>query len=345
MISMTSGFVEPAGPRPSATAQYLRTAGGAAMRLDRAADGLLLWLCGGCRGEGWYGWPMTTMARSRHTSEAAAWSAAEDQALAHARTCTAEPQPQETTAPVLMVVDKAVPVVYQPLAELAGHLGEGLAALVAAHTNTPLPPLRIVITTWYGLHRRHLAEAMAVSGRPGQRPSWRVHAAYLLTALRIPTDLGLTIPDRDGGITILVNGPALAQSRISVRELLLHELRHAAQLARPWYRDLIVDQMRHDTGTERQDDAHAARVDALIQASEAEALEAEQWSWESLHEQRAHEAAEQQAEIERDQAADRDQAALGRARTACQWCDGEFYVDQDQLGPHTCFLCRDKDGY
>jgi hypothetical protein len=42
---------------------------------------------------------------------------------------------------------------------------------------------------------------------------------------------------------------------------------------------------------------------------------------------------------------DRQQAELGRVRTACRWCDGEFYVPEDEPGPHSCQQCSYKDGF
>lgn len=53
----------------------------------------------------------------------------------------------------------------------------------------------------------------------------------------------------------------------------------------------------------------------------------------------------QRYEIAADTAEDIRQAALGNTRTACQWCDGEFFVPADLPGPHTCWHCRPCDGY
>lgn len=64
-------------------------------------------------------------------------------------------------------------------------------------------------------------------------------------------------------------------------------------------------------------------------------------------------AAAQDAELTRIAAADlaeqqqRDQAeaAVGRKRVACKWCDGEWYVPAEQEPPYTCPPCEHKNGY
>jgi hypothetical protein len=344
-----SGFVEPAGgPRPSASAQYLRAAGGAPMRLDYAGEGRLMWVCGGCLGESWYGWPLWSAASSRHDDEAGAWAAARDQALAHAHQCI---EPSQLTAGepaprVQVLVERGLPVVYQPLVEHVDYLAEDQAELVREYTSTTeMPRVRIVVTTWWQFLRRRLGETMAVAGRPGRRAPWRVWAPFLADALRLSRDLATTIPDHAGGVTILINAPALAHSRLSIRELLLHELRHAAQLAVPWYRAVFVDLMRHQARVQLRDAQFLAYVDVLLERSEAEAEAAEEWSWQALNAEREREAAVLQGELDELTASDREQAARGRMRVACKWCDFEYYVDQAEAGPHSCHLCRHKDGY
>jgi hypothetical protein len=51
------------------------------------------------------------------------------------------------------------------------------------------------------------------------------------------------------------------------------------------------------------------------------------------------------AEMAAERTEDFRQAGYGNKRVACQWCDGEFYVDSQALGPHTCWMCRHCDGY
>lgn len=51
------------------------------------------------------------------------------------------------------------------------------------------------------------------------------------------------------------------------------------------------------------------------------------------------------AEMAAERAEDFRQAGYGNKRVACQWCDGEFYVDSETTGPHTCWRCWPCDGY
>ena len=364
----TVGFFEPSEPRDSATARYLRTLGGALMRADREPErGLAMWVCGGCGAFNRNGWPLERPEPYRHATEDEAWSAAQDQALAHAHACPTPPPragggqtasviasraggdrggDENTGREVTVDVDPRLPLAHQPLVQLLEVTCENLVDLVAEHTGAAMPSIRIGVTTWWGLLRWQLAEAMAVAGRPGRRPGLRVHAAYLRDALRWRTSgLAVALPDRTGGVTILFNATAISHCELSVRRVLLHELRHVAQLADPSHRALFVDQIRHDTRVQRRDRAWLRRVDQVLERDEAEAREAEDWSWAALNAHRAAQDAEQQADIDHQARVDREQAERGNTRTACTWCDGEFYVPTGEPGPHSCPACRYKDGY
>jgi hypothetical protein len=364
----TVGFFEPSEPRDT-TARYLRTLGGAMMRADRHLEqGLAAWICGGCGDGGRYGWPWERPEPYRFATADEAWSAAQGQALAHAHTCPAPPRAAGgQTAPVIATrvggdrgcdenpgggrevtvdVDPRLPMVHQPLVELLETICENLVDLVAEHTRAQMPSIRIGVTTWWGLCRWQLAEAMAVAGCPRRRPGLRVYASCLRDALRWRTSgLAVALPDRAGGVTVLVNATAIRHCELSVRRVLLHELRHVAQLADPSHRALFVDQIRHDTRVQLRDKEWLRRVDRVLERNEAEAREAEDWTWAALNAHRAALDAEQQADLDRQAATDREQAERGNIRTACRWCDGEFYVPEDTPGPHSCTACRYKDGY
>lgn len=362
----TVGFFEPSEPRDT-TARYLRTLGGAMMRVDREPDrGLAMWICGACGAGNTYGWPLERPTPYRHTTEDEAWTTAQDQALAHAHACRVPPRVKgQQTAPVIasragddrgddenterevtVDVDPSLPVIHQPLVELLQVTSENLADLVAEHTGARMPSIRIGVTTWWGMHRWGLAEALAVAGRLWQRPSLRVYAASVRDALRYRTSgFAVAYPNRSGGVTVLFNASAISRHEVSVRRLLLHELRHVAQLADPAHRTVVIDLIRHATGVERRDREWLDQVDQLLERCEAEAREAEDWTWAALNAHRAALDAEQQADIDQRAATDREQAERGNTRTACKWCDDEFYVPKDEPGPHSCRACRYKDGY
>jgi hypothetical protein len=57
------------------------------------------------------------------------------------------------------------------------------------------------------------------------------------------------------------------------------------------------------------------------------------------------ECAEWHAEAEAAAELDRQEAELGRVRTACRWCNGEFFIPEDEPGPHSCWQCSYKDGF
>lgn len=363
MTSQTTavGFFEPTEPRDSATARYLRTLGGAVMRADYHPEReLAMWVCAGCQGEGRYGWPLDRPAPNRHATEQDAWSAAQEQALAHAHACRAasrfqEAQPAPATASrvdgepagrwVTLDVDPRLALVHQPLVELVQTTCENLADLVAEHTGASMANIRIGVTTWWGMFHRRLTEALAVTGQ-SRSPRPRVYAAYLYDAVRDSiTRLATTFPDSFGGVTILINTTAIAHCAVDVRRLLLHELRHAAQLADPAHRAMFIDQIRHDTRVQRRDTQWLDRVDAALELDEALACEAEDWTWAALNEQRAAEDAAWRAEADQRAETDRAQAALGNVRTACRWCNDEFYVSRGEPGPHSCRSCRYKDGF
>jgi len=359
------GFFEPSQPREG-TARYLRTLGGAKMRADRHPDqGLAAWICGGCGAFNRYGWPWERPAPYRYATEDEAWAAAQDQALAHAHACQAPPRTAGAAAApavashagddhccdetagdgrsVTVDVDPRLPVVHQPLVELLETICENLVDLVAEHTGVRMPSIRIGVTTWWGMYRWRLAEAMTVAGR---RRGGLWVCAYLWDAVRWRTsDFAMALPDSSGGVTVLFNATAIARYELSVRRLLMHELRHAAQLADPAYRAVFVDQIRHDTRVQRRGRAWLRHVDQLLERSEAEARLAEDWTWSALNAERAALDAERSAELRRQAELDLEQAALGNRRTACRWCDGEFYVPEDAPGPHSCPACRYKDGF
>lgn len=364
----TVGFVEPSDPRgQGTTARYLRTLGGALMRVDREPDrGLAMWICGACGAGNAYGWPLERPTPYRHATEDEAWSTAQDQALAHAHACRVPPRiagaratpviasnasggrgcDENAGREVMVEVDQRLPLVHQPLVELVETICEGLVDLVAEHTGVRMPHILIGVTTWWGMRRWRLAEALAVTGRPRRWPGLRVHATYLWDTVRSrSTGFALAIPDSADGVTILINATAAARCGLSVRRLLLHELRHAAQLADPSHRALVVDQIRHDTRVERRDQAWLDRIDQVIEQDEAEACAAEDWTWAALNAHRAALDAEQQADIDQQAARDREEAERGNTRTACTWCDDEFYVPKDEPGPHSCQTCRYKNGY
>lgn len=306
--SVTVGFFEPAQPCGSATARYLRTLGGAMMRADREPEqGLAMWICGGCGADGRYGWPLERLAPYRYATEDEAWRAAQDQALVHAHTCPAPPRAKtEQTAPeiasraggdhgcdettereVRVDIDPRLPLAHQPLVELLETICENLVDLVAEHTGVRMPSIRIGVTSWWGMHRWGLAEALAVAGRPRRRDRLRAYAASAWDALRYRTSgFAAAYPDRCGGVTVLFNATAISRHELSVRRLLLHELRHAAQLAGPAYRAMVVDQLRHVTRVERRSPAWLHQVDQLLDRCEAEAREAENWTWAALNAQR-----------------------------------------------------------
>lgn len=360
------GFFEPSEPRDS-TARYLRTLGGAMMRVDREPDrGLAMWICGACGAGNAYGWPLERPTPYRHATEDEAWTAAQDQALVHATTCPLPPRTAGAQAPpviasragndpgcdentgdepdVTVEVDPRLPVAHQPLVELVETICENLAGLVAEHTGVRMPVIRIGVTTWWGMHCWRLSEALAVAGR--RRPGLRMYAFYLWDAVRHLTGgFAMAMPDSSGGVTVLFNATAIARCELSVRRLLLHELRHVAQLAGPAYRAVFVDQIRHDARVERRGREWLRHVDQLLERSEAEARLAEGWTWAALNAERAVQDAEQKADLDRQAELDLEQAALGNRRTACQWCDGEFYVPDDVPGPHSCPGCRYKDGF
>lgn len=52
-----------------------------------------------------------------------------------------------------------------------------------------------------------------------------------------------------------------------------------------------------------------------------------------------------QAEADEQDETDRQQAELGRVRSACRWCDGTIYVPRGEPGPHSCPQCSHKDGF
>jgi hypothetical protein len=306
----TVGFFEPCEPRGT-TARYLRTLGGALMRADRDPErGLAMWVCGGCGAVNRNGWPLGRPEAYRFSTEDEAWCAAQDQALAHAHACRAPSRVKgEPTAPVIasrasgdrgcdentgdarsvtVDVDPHLPVLHQPLVELLETICENLVDLVAEHTGARMPGIRIVVTTWWGMLRRRLAEAMAVSGRSGRLPGLRVCTAYLWDAWRTRTSgFAMTLPDASGGVTVLFNASAIGLHELSVRGLLLHELRHAAQLAGPAFRAVAVDLVRHDTRVQRRDTGWLSHVLRMLERCEAEAREAEGWTWAALNAQRA----------------------------------------------------------
>jgi hypothetical protein len=303
------GFFEPSEPRDT-TARYLHTLGGAMMRADREPErGLAMWICGGCGAFNRYGWPWERPEPYRFATEDEAWSAAQDQALMHAHACSDPPRVMdEPAAPVIasradsgrgcdentgdgrsvtVDADPYLPVVHQPLVELLETICENLVDLVAEHTGARMPSVRIGVTTWWGMHRRRLAEAMAVAGRPRRLPGPRAFAAYLWDAVRWRTSgFAVTFPDCSDGATVLINATAVSRYELSVRQLLLHELRHAAQLADPAHRTLLVAQIRHDTRTERRDQTWLHRVGHVLAQAEDEAREAEDWTWAALNAQR-----------------------------------------------------------
>jgi rubrerythrin len=193
------------------------------------------------------------------------------------------------------------------------------------------------------MYRRHLAEALAVSDLP-PRPRWTVRARFALTALRTLPHLALTVPDRTGGVTILINA-GFAGSGGDTRATLLHELVHAVQLGDAAHRARAVRGLRIDTGVEQADPDWVRAANLLVDQDEAEATAAESWTWQQVEAERAQEDAMLRAEHAEQQERDQAEAACGRMRTACTWCDGEFYVPEDAPGPHSCPACDYKNGY
>lgn len=337
---MTSGFITPSDPVRAAAEdrRYLRTEGGALMRLGKAPDDHLMWVCGGCAAYSVCAWPLDRPAATRYATQAEAWAGAEDSALAHARSCfepvsAAAPAPKPAP-PLIFEVDPWLPVRLEPLVSMVRVIAPGAARLVAEKTGRTVPPsTRIVATTWYGMIRHQLAESLAAVSDLPSPPDWKARARLLLNALRTLPTPALAIPDRNGGVMVLVNlALAAGHSGPSIRTKLQHQFVHVLQLGDPARRAQAVCGLRIGASID-QDEA------------ETEARAAESWTWQQVETERAREEATQRAEHAEQQERGQAEAACGRKRTACTWCDGEFYVPQDEPGPHSCPACDYKNGY
>jgi len=337
---MTSGFITPSDPVRAAAEdrRYLRTEGGALMRLGEIPGDRLMWVCGGCAAENICAWPLDRPAATRYASQAEAWAGAEAEALAHARACfepvsAAAPEPKPAP-PLIFEVDPWLPVRLEPLISVLRAIAPGAAGLVAEKTGRTVPAsTRIVATTWYGMIRHQLAESLATANSLPSAPGWKARARLLLGALRTLPTLAVAVPDRNGGVMVLVNlALAATHSGPSIRTRLQHQFVHVLQLGDPARRAQVVCGLRIGADTDQDE-------------SEAEARAAESWTWQQVQDERAREDAMWRAERAEQEDRDRAEAACGRKRTACTWCDGEFYVPADQPGPHSCPACDYKNGY
>src|SRR5581483_424074 len=122
---------------------------------------------------------------------------------------------------------------------------------------------------------------------------------FLLDALLYWPDQATALPSADGGVTVLVNAGAVARSGDPVRRVLLHELAHVEQLARPGRRLRAVDALRVALTARRPGAAWSRRMDELLAGEEAEAEDAEGLTWQQVDQVNA--AQEAARVVERDE--------------------------------------------